>query len=179
MTAASFSSGFRPGSATAAGAGVVRRVNGPLVEVELAGLSMAELVEIGARGLPAEVVALRVPGDHAGVRVHRLVAPGRSGPSPGPPVVGPARSRADRQRVRRPAAPTRRRRHLARARRAAGRRGARVDFSSGRDRRRAVGPGTCSARSPTRDRSGTGCSCRPGSPGRLDQVREAGPCGDG
>ena len=40
--------------------GVVRRVNGPLVEVDrLAGLAMAELVEIGANRLPAEVVALR------------------------------------------------------------------------------------------------------------------------
>jgi V/A-type H+-transporting ATPase subunit A len=35
-------------------------VNGPLVEVDgLAGLAMAELVELGAAGLPAEVVALR------------------------------------------------------------------------------------------------------------------------
>jgi V/A-type H+-transporting ATPase subunit A len=40
--------------------GVVRRVNGPLVEVaELPGLAMAELVEVGATRLPAEVVALR------------------------------------------------------------------------------------------------------------------------
>jgi V/A-type H+/Na+-transporting ATPase subunit A len=40
--------------------GVVRRVNGPLVEVDrLAGLAMAELVEIGTARLPAEVVALR------------------------------------------------------------------------------------------------------------------------
>jgi V/A-type H+-transporting ATPase subunit A len=41
-------------------AGVVRRVNGPLVEVDrLPGLAMAELVEVGAGRLPAEVVALR------------------------------------------------------------------------------------------------------------------------
>jgi V/A-type H+-transporting ATPase subunit A len=40
--------------------GVVRRVNGPLVEIDrLAGLAMAELVEIGVDRLPAEVVALR------------------------------------------------------------------------------------------------------------------------
>jgi V/A-type H+-transporting ATPase subunit A len=40
--------------------GVVRRVNGPLVEVDrMPGLAMAELVEIGAGRLPAEVVALR------------------------------------------------------------------------------------------------------------------------
>jgi V/A-type H+-transporting ATPase subunit A len=39
--------------------GVVSRVNGPLVEVELAGLFMSELLEIGRDRLPAEVVALR------------------------------------------------------------------------------------------------------------------------
>jgi V/A-type H+-transporting ATPase subunit A len=40
--------------------GVVRRVNGPLVEAEgLAGVAMAELVGIGPDTLPAEVVALR------------------------------------------------------------------------------------------------------------------------
>jgi V/A-type H+-transporting ATPase subunit A len=38
---------------------VVRRVNGPLVELDrIPGLSMSELVEIGPHGLPAEVVAL-------------------------------------------------------------------------------------------------------------------------
>lgn len=38
---------------------VVRRVNGPLVEVdEIGGLAMADLVEIGTSRLPAEVVAL-------------------------------------------------------------------------------------------------------------------------
>lgn len=41
--------------------GVVRRVNGPLVEVDrLPGVAMAELVEIGAHRLPAEVVSVRV-----------------------------------------------------------------------------------------------------------------------
>ncbi|GAA4159295.1 ATP synthase subunit A [Phytohabitans flavus] len=40
-------------------AGVVRRVNGPLVEIEgLAGLAMAELLQLGEAGLPAEVTAL-------------------------------------------------------------------------------------------------------------------------
>lgn len=39
--------------------GTVRRVNGPLVEVDgLPGLAMAELLEVGAARLPAEVVAL-------------------------------------------------------------------------------------------------------------------------
>jgi len=43
--------------------GVVRRVNGPLVELDgLAGLAMAELLEVGAAGLPAEVVALSGTG---------------------------------------------------------------------------------------------------------------------
>ncbi len=45
-----------------AAAGAVARVNGPLVEVSgVAGVAMADLVEIGARRLVAEVVALR-PG---------------------------------------------------------------------------------------------------------------------
>ena len=39
--------------------GVVRRVNGPVVEVELSGLAMADLIEVGRHDLPAEVVALR------------------------------------------------------------------------------------------------------------------------
>jgi V/A-type H+-transporting ATPase subunit A len=41
-------------------AGVVRRVNGPLVEADgLVGAAMADLVEVGEQRLPAEVVALR------------------------------------------------------------------------------------------------------------------------
>ncbi len=48
--------------------GVVRRVNGPLVEVEgLLGAAMADLVEIGAAGLPAEIV--RIDGDDSSRRV--------------------------------------------------------------------------------------------------------------
>ena len=45
--------------------GVVRRVNGPLVEVDgLAGVAIAELVEVGPRALPAEVVSVHVdPAD--------------------------------------------------------------------------------------------------------------------
>ncbi|MFI7546838.1 V-type ATP synthase subunit A [Actinoplanes sp. NPDC049599] len=40
--------------------GVVRRVNGPLVEADgLSGAGMAEIVEIGPRRLPAEVVSMR------------------------------------------------------------------------------------------------------------------------
>ena len=60
-------------------AGVVRRVNGPLVEVELAGLAMADLVEVGRRNLPAEVVALR--GDLATAQAYEYtgsLAPGDS-----------------------------------------------------------------------------------------------------
>ena len=53
--------------------GRVRRVNGPLVEVTgLADLAMSDLVELGAAGLPGEVVAVRHHGRvRAGLRVHR------------------------------------------------------------------------------------------------------------
>ena len=57
--------------------GAVRRVNGPLVEVELAGLTMAELLEIGTARLTAEVVALR--GTQATAQAYEYtgsVAPG-------------------------------------------------------------------------------------------------------
>src|SRR5690348_14278509 len=58
-------------------AGVVRRVNGPVVEVELPGLAMADLIEVGRSDLPAEVVALR--GDHATAQAYEYtgaLAPG-------------------------------------------------------------------------------------------------------
>jgi V/A-type H+-transporting ATPase subunit A len=67
--------------------GVVRRVNGPLVEVaDVSGLAMAELLEVGAAHLPAEVVALRegsataqayeyTGGLAPGAPVHRLGRP--------------------------------------------------------------------------------------------------------
>src|SRR5689334_2192986 len=57
--------------------GVVRRVNGPVVEVELSGLAMADLIEVGRHDLPAEVVALR--GDHATAQAYEYtgaLAPG-------------------------------------------------------------------------------------------------------
>jgi V/A-type H+-transporting ATPase subunit A len=61
--------------------GVVRRVNGPLVEVEgLVGLAMAELLEVGAAGLPAEVVALA--GDGATAQAYEYTG----GVCPGEPV---------------------------------------------------------------------------------------------
>jgi V/A-type H+/Na+-transporting ATPase subunit A len=54
-------------SAVAGAAGVstgtVRRINGPLVEVDgLPGVAVAELVVVGAGQVPAEVVSIRVPG---------------------------------------------------------------------------------------------------------------------
>jgi V/A-type H+-transporting ATPase subunit A len=60
--------------------GTVRRVNGPLVEVTgLAGLAMAELVELGGDRLPAEVVAL---GEHATTQAYEYTG----GLAPGDPV---------------------------------------------------------------------------------------------
>jgi V/A-type H+-transporting ATPase subunit A len=60
--------------------GVVRRVSGPLVEVAgLAGLAMAELVELGPGRLPAEVVAL---GEYATVQAYEYTG----GLMPGHPV---------------------------------------------------------------------------------------------
>jgi V/A-type H+-transporting ATPase subunit A len=57
---------------------VVRRVNGPLVEIDRsAGFAMSELVEIGRDRLPAEVVALR--GERATAQAYEYtgsVAPG-------------------------------------------------------------------------------------------------------
>jgi V/A-type H+-transporting ATPase subunit A len=61
--------------------GVVRRVNGPLVELTgLAGLAMAELVALGPDRLPAEVVALR--GEHATTQAYEYTG----GLAPGDPV---------------------------------------------------------------------------------------------
>jgi V/A-type H+-transporting ATPase subunit A len=58
--------------------GTVRRINGPLVEIEqLAGLAMADLVEIGERRLAAEVVSLA--GSRATAQAYEYtgsVAPG-------------------------------------------------------------------------------------------------------
>jgi V/A-type H+-transporting ATPase subunit A len=50
-----------PAAVTAGhGAGTVVRVNGPIVELEgLAGVSLADVVEVGPRRLPGEVVAIR------------------------------------------------------------------------------------------------------------------------
>jgi len=62
--------------------GVVRRVNGPLIEVDrLTGLAMAELVEVGADRLPAEVVELR--GARATAQAYEYTG----GLTPGDPVV--------------------------------------------------------------------------------------------
>jgi V/A-type H+-transporting ATPase subunit A len=61
--------------------GVVRRVSGPLVEVDrVPGLAMAELVEIGAARLPAEVVALL--GERATTQAYEYTG----GVAPGDPV---------------------------------------------------------------------------------------------
>ncbi|MFY1670254.1 V-type ATP synthase subunit A [Plantactinospora sp. WMMB334] len=61
--------------------GRVRRVNGPLVEVDgLAGLAMAELLEVGGAGLPAEVVTL--VGDRATAQAYEYTG----GVRPGEPV---------------------------------------------------------------------------------------------
>ena len=67
--------------------GVVRRVNGPVVEVELNGLAMADLIEVGRHDLPAEVVALR--GDHATAQAYEYtgaLAPGDPARSLGRPL---------------------------------------------------------------------------------------------
>jgi V/A-type H+/Na+-transporting ATPase subunit A len=61
-------------------AGVVRRINGPLVEVELSGLVMSELLELGSTRLPAEVVALR--GAHATAQAYEYTG----GMAPGAPA---------------------------------------------------------------------------------------------
>jgi V/A-type H+-transporting ATPase subunit A len=56
----------------------VRRINGPLVEIDgLAGVAMAELVEIGAAGLHAEVVAL--DGEHAVLQAYEYTGGVRPG----------------------------------------------------------------------------------------------------
>ncbi len=60
--------------------GVVRRVNGPLVEVEFAGLAMSELLELGPARLPAEVVRLR--GTHATAQAYEYTG----GMAPGAPA---------------------------------------------------------------------------------------------
>ncbi len=61
--------------------GVVRRVNGPLVELDrTAGLAMAELVEVGSGRLPAEVVSLR--GGRATAQAYEYTG----GVAPGDPV---------------------------------------------------------------------------------------------
>jgi V/A-type H+-transporting ATPase subunit A len=70
----------RPGPVS--GRGVVTRVSGSLVEVEgLAGVSMGELVRIGAAGLPGEVVGI-VEG-----RATSQAYEATSGLRPGEPVV--------------------------------------------------------------------------------------------
>ncbi len=92
----------------AAVTGVVRRVNGPLVEVQLSGLSMAELLEVGPARLPAEVVALR--GEHATTQAYEYtgaMAPGDPGTPARPAAVGPARPGPDRAGLRRAAATAR------------------------------------------------------------------------
>jgi V/A-type H+-transporting ATPase subunit A len=66
--------------------GVVRRVNGPLVEVDrLSGVAMADLVEIGADRVPAEVVSLR--GARAVTQAYEYTG----GVAPGDPVHSLAR----------------------------------------------------------------------------------------
>jgi V/A-type H+-transporting ATPase subunit A len=70
--------------------GTVRRVNGPLVEVTgLAGLAMAELVELGGDRLPAEVVAL---GEYATTQAYEYTG----GLAPGDPVRAVGRPLAAR-----------------------------------------------------------------------------------
>ena len=62
-------------------AGLVRRVNGPLIEVEgLAGVAMSELVAVGRDGLAGEVVAVRPQGPT--VQVYEY----SGGVAPGDPV---------------------------------------------------------------------------------------------
>jgi V/A-type H+-transporting ATPase subunit A len=69
-------------------AGTVRRVNGPLVEVDgLSGTGMAELVEIGAGRLPAEVVSMRADAAGRGAGTVTLQAyEYTGGVCPGDPV---------------------------------------------------------------------------------------------
>jgi V/A-type H+-transporting ATPase subunit A len=63
-------------------AGRLTRVDGPLVEAEaLDGVAMAELVELGAAGLPAEIVAIR------GKRVTAQAYEYTGGLAPGEPVI--------------------------------------------------------------------------------------------
>jgi len=63
--------------------GRVTRVNGPLVEVAgLAGVSMGEIVELGERGLPGEVVTIR--GDSSVVQAYEYTG----GLAPGDPASG-------------------------------------------------------------------------------------------
>ncbi|MFI5067797.1 MAG: V-type ATP synthase subunit A [Streptosporangiales bacterium] len=66
----------------------VARVNGPLVEVEgLAGVAMYDVVELGERGLPGEVVAIR--GDVTTVQAYEYtggLAPGHPARSRGEPL---------------------------------------------------------------------------------------------
>ncbi|MEU8233248.1 V-type ATP synthase subunit A [Actinoplanes sp. NPDC048967] len=68
--------------------GTVRRVNGPLVEADgLTGAAMAELVEIGARRLPAEVVSMRTDASgHGGGTVTLQAYEYTGGVCPGDPV---------------------------------------------------------------------------------------------
>jgi V/A-type H+-transporting ATPase subunit A len=67
--------------------GAVLRVNGPVVEVELPGLAMADLIEVGRRYLPAEVVALN--GNRATAQAYEYtgaLAPGDPARSLGRPL---------------------------------------------------------------------------------------------
>ena len=84
----------------------VARVNGPLVEVEgLAGAAMSDVVQLGERGLPGEVVAIR--GDVTTVQAYEYtggLAPGATGPLPRRAAVGPTRPALARRRLRRAAA---------------------------------------------------------------------------
>jgi len=74
--------------AVSARAARVARVNGPLVEVEgLAGVAMYDVVELGERGLPGEVVAIR--GDVTTVQAYEYtggLAPGHPARSRGEPL---------------------------------------------------------------------------------------------
>lgn len=72
----------RPRTTVPGEAGVVTRVNGPLVEVAgLVGAAMFELVELGPHGLPGEIVWLS--GDRAAVQAYEYTG----GMAPGDPVV--------------------------------------------------------------------------------------------
>jgi V/A-type H+-transporting ATPase subunit A len=71
--------------------GLVRRVSGPLVEVDrLAGLAMAELIEVGRDRLPAEIVALH--GERATAQAYEYTG----GVAPGYPVFALGRPLAVR-----------------------------------------------------------------------------------